>query len=66
MGYFVNSEKFLQRLIQMTAHMRLLYKLGGYPDRAHLWSKKIEILTDPGLLNCSGLAQGVADITIRI
>jgi hypothetical protein len=45
----LKSENLVQRHIQMAAHTRLVYKLGGeYPDLADLWSTEIKIQTDLG------------------
>jgi hypothetical protein len=58
------SERLLQRHIHMTAHMRLLYSLGGeYPDLADLWSTEVKIQTDLGRFLDSGTSQFVYSLT---
>jgi hypothetical protein len=63
----VKSEKLLQRYIQIAAHMRLLYKLGGeYPDLSNLWSTEVKIQTNHGRFLVSRLARCVVMNTSRI
>jgi hypothetical protein len=64
-GVWVKTEKLLQRHIQMAAHMRLLYKLGGeYPDLAYLWSTEVNIQTDLGRFIGSAQAYCVGSLTM--
>jgi hypothetical protein len=63
----LKSEKFLHRNIQMAAHMRLLYKLGGeYPDLADLWSTEVKIQTDLGRFLDSVQAFCVFELTRQL
>jgi hypothetical protein len=67
MERWLKCPKLLQRYIQIAAHMRLLYKLGGeYPDLADLWSTEVKIQTDLGRFIDSGLAKCVNVNTRRI
>jgi hypothetical protein len=67
MERWLKSEKLLQLHTQMTAHMRLLYKLGEeHPDLADLWSKEVNIQIDLGRFLDSGLAYCVFSYTSQI
>jgi hypothetical protein len=61
---WLKSEKLRQRYIQMAAHMRLFYTLGGeHPALADLWSMEVKIQTGLGRFLDSGLAFCIYSLT---
>ena len=63
MEKWVQSEKVLERHVQMAFHMRLLYSLSDRTDLAALWSKEVEMQVEHARLVASGQAFCVRNVT---